>query len=369
MAGIAKHQRTEELHPANEANPHEKYLCPHCDAPASHVRSHIRDTPSGDSTRVKAHFRFYDCEHGMQTERSASADNSSGGGSGESPLHDRRKVQAMNVLLDKFETERYATEFYIGKKRCDAVVLLTDPHEKYGKGFVVEYQHKNEQKDIEATERHYASHNFTTLWLWEDQFTFSGLVPDVDLFGGRVFKPWPQVVPDCEEWSGTANRHRLRAMIGAGTTTRVDATLKRSFVLMSEQEYWNQTGLPESNSTSAQEYLNELKSEYSEPLIKISFTQWLSEDFWRIAYFRGIARRSGLLERGHEKNPNRPPKPANPFDDIQCQNCGHYKPVSDASQVCEHCSTLYDLSWNVETGRVSSDSVKEHILSTQATDD
>jgi len=240
MAGIAKHQQTEELHPANEANSHEKYLCPHCDAPASHVRSHIRETPSGDSTRVSPHFRFYDCKHGMQTERSASAGNPSGGGSGESPLHRRRKVQAMNVLLDVFETERCETECYIGEKRCDAVVLLADPHEQYGKGFVVEYQHKNEQKDIEAVERHYASHNFTTLWLWEEQFTFSGLVPDVDLFGGRVFKPWPQVVPDCEEWSGTANRHRLRAMIGTGTTTRVDATLKMSFVLPTEREYWQQ---------------------------------------------------------------------------------------------------------------------------------
>jgi len=240
MGGIAKHQRTEELHPANEANSEEKYLCPYgCDAPVSHVRSYIRDTPSGDNARVSPHFRFYDCEHGMQTERSASAGKSSGGGSGESPLHRRRKVQAMNTLLDVFETERYTTECYIGEKRCDAMVLLSDPHEQYGKGFVVEYQHKNEQKDIEAVERHYASHNFTTLWLWEDQFTFSGLVPDVDLFGGRVFKPWPQVVPDCEEWSGTANRHRLRAMIGAGTTTRVDATLKRSFTLPTEREYWH----------------------------------------------------------------------------------------------------------------------------------
>lgn len=221
-------------------------------------------------------------------------------------------------------------------------------------------------------------------------------------------------------------RHRLRAAVGSGTTTHVDARLNKSLVLPTEREYWqqqpwtarfgfstyNQYCMDDMNcmasryqkevartsktsgsdaklppeyvdtlyyrnldwdtipdSTAADEYLDELKLEYSEPSINISFTQWLSEDFWLIAYLRGMARRSGLLQRGHEKNPSRPPKPANPFNDIQCQNCGHYKHVSEATKICEHCSTLYDLSWNVETGRVSSDLMKEHILSTQATDD
>jgi hypothetical protein len=101
-------------------------------------------------------------------------------------------------------------------------------------------------------------------------------------------------------------------------------------------------------------------------MLDISFSQWLADDFWRIAYFRGMAQRSGLLELGHDNEPHRPPKPANPFDDIQCQHCGHYKPVSDASKVCDECNTLYDLSWNVETGRVSTESLREHILPDQA---
>jgi hypothetical protein len=177
----------------------------------------------------------------METERNAPADYS-GGGSGESNLHARRKMQAMRALLDRFDHERYTTEEYIDGKRCDALVVLEDPHETYGNGFVVEYQYKNEQKDIEATERHYARNNLTTLWLWEDEFSFEGVVPDVDLFDGRVFTPWPQTVPTCDEWSGiSSSRYRLQAMIGKGTTTRVDATLRGSFVMPSEQEYWQKT--------------------------------------------------------------------------------------------------------------------------------
>jgi hypothetical protein len=149
-------------------------------------------------------------------------------------------MQAMRALLDRFDYERYTTEEHIDGKRCDALVVLEDPHETYGDGFVVEYQHKNEQKDIEATERHYARNNLTTLWLWEDEFSFEGVVPDVDLFDGRVFTPWPQTVPTCDEWSGTAKTHRLRAAIGDGTTTRVEANIRLSFVLPSEQEYWKE---------------------------------------------------------------------------------------------------------------------------------
>jgi hypothetical protein len=351
----------------------------------------------------------------MQTERDASA-NYSGGGSGESELHERRKVQAARALLDDYDGH-YKVETYVGSKRCDALVVLEEPHEPFGDGFVVEYQHKNEQKDIEATERHYARNNYTTVWLREEQFSFDGVVPEIDLFGWRVFWPWPQTVPTCDEWSGTAERYRLRAAIGTGTTTRVEASLKLGFVLPSEQEYWkdepwvsrfgfsayNQFRMNESNRM-ADEYLaavagteqnelsaklpaeyydesmyneywestpdrtlserltDELRAQCSSPEVDISITQWLHENFWRVAYLRGLAQRTGLLERGHDKNPLDPPKPANPFDDIQCRSCGHYRNVSTASECCSNCGTLYDLSWNVETGRVSADTVREHIL-------
>jgi|APHM01.1.fsa_nt_gi hypothetical protein len=244
MPAIAKHNQTDELHDVEVAKPREKYTCPHdCDGGAAYVRSHTRQK-NGDIERVNAHFRYYECEHGIQTEKqSASGTSDTGGSGGESPLHKRRKVQAKNALRRRFNVAHHTEEYYIGDKRCDAVVILEDPIETpdgFGKGFVVEYQHKNEQKDIESTERHYARHNFTTLWLWEENFTFEGAVPDVDLFGGRVFKPWPQTVPSCDEWTGTpANRYRLQCMIDNGSSTRVDATLKKSFTLPTEGEYWS----------------------------------------------------------------------------------------------------------------------------------
>jgi hypothetical protein len=230
-----------------------------------------------------------------------------------------------------------------------------------------------------------------------------------------------------EPVTNSGARHRLRAAVGPGTTTHVDARLNKSLILGTEREYWQQQPWPARfgfstynqfrmddmncmasryqkevartsetsgsdaklppeyvdtlyyrnldwdsipDSTTADEYLDELKSEYSEPSINISITQWLSEDFWRIAYFRGMSQRSGLLERGYEKSLRvavRPPKPANPFNDTQCQNCGHYKPASEATQVCENCSTPY--SWDAETNGFNSDSAKEHILSMQAADD
>jgi hypothetical protein len=167
----------------------------------------------------------------------------------------------------------------------------------------------------------------------------------------------------------TPKDHRLRAAVGNGTTTRVDATLKLSFILRSEQEYWRETAwssrfrcskynLSESEDGMAEVYINEVKSELQDPEIDISITQWLGPQFWQNAYRTGITGDYTTVE-----------KPSNPFSDIQCHVCGHFLHVTDASRKCEHCECLYDIRWNIETGRIDRSDVKEHISTDRASPD
>jgi hypothetical protein len=115
------------------------------------------------------------------------------------------------VAGQQFETANTETEKIIGDKQADAALEFPDGHEKWGRGLAIEYQHKNEGKDIEATEQRYAEHGYTTLWLWEDQYSFTSAIPEIDLFGGQVNRPWPgRAVPCPEKWEPTQYNHRTQ---------------------------------------------------------------------------------------------------------------------------------------------------------------
>ena len=216
MTSVAINTNTDELQFIEAADPEGDYACVECREPCEYVRSHTRDLSSGDTTRVKAYFRLSNCTCGSGTPGSSNGGGGGGGGGGETPLHERRKAEAMNEATDRFDIEFFDTEVYIGEKRADAVVEFANGHEDYGKGLVIEYQHKNEGKDIEATEQHFAQHEYTTVWLWEEQFTFGGNRPDIDLFGGRVYTPWPDAVPPESEWWQPSDvpKQTLRGLIG-----------------------------------------------------------------------------------------------------------------------------------------------------------
>jgi len=235
MAFTAEHADTGDIHNVAQADPDDDYLCLGCGNEVAYVRQHVRATPTGDNTTVASHFRC------------GCADGGRGGGGGggvhESRIHKRRKRDALQEAVNRFEAADFDTEAYVGKKRADALLTFDEPHEEYGKGLVIEYQHKNEGKDINATEQHFARREYTTVWLWEDQYTYDSAVPDIDLFGGRVYMPWPDAVPQVEAWPGRGHDAEKReewanAYDRRLTDASVPATVIFDWVMPTPREYW-----------------------------------------------------------------------------------------------------------------------------------
>jgi DNA-directed RNA polymerase subunit RPC12/RpoP len=237
MAFTAEHADTGDIHNVAQANPTDDYLCLDCANEVAHVRQHVRATPTGGNTTVASHFRC------------GCADGGGGGGGGggvhESRIHKRRKRDALQEAVNRFEAADFDTETYLGEKRADALLTFDEPHEQYGKGLVIEYQHKNEGKDINATEQHFARREYTTVWLWEDQYTYDSAVPDIDLFGGRVYTPWPDAVPKADAWPGRGHDAEKREQWANAydrglTDASVPATIVRDWCIPTQLEYWRQ---------------------------------------------------------------------------------------------------------------------------------
>jgi predicted RNA-binding Zn-ribbon protein involved in translation (DUF1610 family) len=227
MPTVAERTDDSELVMVVDADKSSGFACPDCGADVSHVVGHER---AGDW--YQQHFRYRTCGcYGKSPEDSAGG----GGGSGESTLHKRRKLEALNYATNKYESASHDTEVWIGEKRADAVLGFETPHEDYGLGFAIEYQHKNEDKDIERTETVYARHSYTTLWLWESEFDIDPRGrPEVRLFDGRVCRPFPKGLPEYAhefaESIGLGHLSQIRDGDRYPTDTSVPATLPLDWV-------------------------------------------------------------------------------------------------------------------------------------------
>lgn len=244
MPFIAKNRDTGDIVITDDADPLANFVCLDCDEAVAYVREHQRE---GVSETVSAFFRYDNCGH-LGTDPSESDRTQSGsGGTGESKIHKRRKWTALQVAINRFDHSQYSTEKQIGSKRADAVLEFDEPHKEYGRGLVIEYQHKNESKDIVETERHFAEYEYTTLWLWEDQYKSLDGIPEVDLFGGRVCTPWPYAVPKQSDWSGYSDfvtpqqaqfeNHKLQAL-----DTEIPAHLPKDWFTKTPREHWVSEG-------------------------------------------------------------------------------------------------------------------------------
>lgn len=192
MPSVAYHSDADALEFAARAKPEQQYVCPECNRKVAYVPTHKR----GESD-VRSFFRYDNCGHrGVLVDENTGGGSGGGGAGGESERHKRRKYDALQVALTLFPEADYALEEDIGDKRPDAKLVFDTPHPQYGKGLAIEYQHKNEGKDIEATQEYFAKREFTTVWLWDGQFDYSSSPPDIDFYGGEVYTPWPDAVPD-----------------------------------------------------------------------------------------------------------------------------------------------------------------------------
>jgi len=381
MPYVAKNLDDDELVIVEDSDPLANFCCPECGEGVAYVREHFHQNTDGT---VSAHFRYHSCGcAGVKKSESANRSESSrnSGGSGESNIHKHRKWTALQSALNDFEYSSYGLEQWIGDKRADAVLEFAEPHSDYGRGLVIEYQHKNEGKDIIETERHYARHEFTTLWVWEDQFDSFDGAPQVNLFDGRVCTPWPHAVPKKSEWSGTYDsvfgEHSLMQK------SSVPAKVPRHWYIPTDYEYWQEEKwskrfryndtyrheqmmleglictLPTSRRPTAtlpEPAADEIiyksgaweRQEVVEPPPRLVFSptlpyvmvdKWLPDD-----------------RKGDSFNVERP---LTPFDDVQCHNCEHYQYAPSAELRCPTCGILYDWKWNVKTGRIQSSSIPE----------
>lgn len=243
MPYIAENDDTSEIVIVEDADPLANFVCPDCYQPVAYVRAHSR----AGVGMVSAFFRYDNCSHaGITPSESTAGGPGSEGSCGESSIHKQRKWTALQAAIEKFDHSSYSTEKDIGSKRADAVLELQEPHKEYGRGFVIEYQHKNESKDIVATERHFAKFEYTTLWLWEDQFASLDGVPEVDLFEGRVCTPWPYAVPEVDDWFGLGHGELRKKWKNAHkndlTESAVPATICKDWVVPTPKEYWRDRG-------------------------------------------------------------------------------------------------------------------------------
>lgn len=110
----------------------------------------------------------------------------SGGGSGcsggEGDKHIKWKNFAAERLGEVFDgVQEVAVEKRLAAphtdkehRDADAIALFEDRDDQLGLGIAVEVQHKNRDKDIEATTRDYLKQDIAVAWLYEDDFTADG---------------------------------------------------------------------------------------------------------------------------------------------------------------------------------------------------
>lgn len=247
MPSVAYDADDKKLAFAARAGSSGNYVCPDCRVDVSYVSSHKR----GKDTQVRAFFRYYQCPHRGEGSVSEPKDGAGGpgGGGGEDDKHKKRKYDALNEALAVFPAAEYALEEPITNsetgetRRPDAKLVFATPDEKYGKGLVIEYQNKNESKDREAVQKFFAQEEYTTIWLWDGQFDYTGQSPDIDLMGGEVYTPWPDAVPKQSEWRdiGFARKQLKRweqaSELGV-KSVEVPATTVRKWFIPTQEQYW-----------------------------------------------------------------------------------------------------------------------------------
>lgn len=135
------------------------------------------------------------------------------GGGGESPTHKNYKSHAASALITFFgddveETtveECFEVQVDIPNTErdrvADALCTFKEPHDRFGKGVIIEVQHKNKGKDIRAVTEDYLSAGYSVYWTCSQnethytpiqyQFTQQDLADEAKTV-------WPDAVPIIE---------------------------------------------------------------------------------------------------------------------------------------------------------------------------
>lgn len=159
----------------HEAESTDLIVCPICDDTMSVVAEHRRR-----GSFVARHFRH-------QTNDECS---------GESIPHLRMKAIAFSKLVTNYPNADISIEEPVGSRRADVLVKFPEPRNPLGKGIAVEVQHRNNSKDLFATDQDYYNKGFSVLWLSEQHYS------EYDVAIDHVQPVWPKALPQLRGYDG-----------------------------------------------------------------------------------------------------------------------------------------------------------------------
>jgi hypothetical protein len=162
-----------------DVSPDETVLCPLCEGEMG-----VRESHRNRGKFIARHF-FH---------------RSSADCGGESDIHKRMKTIAAVKLGQIFESATITAEQQIGDRFADVCAEFATPLKPFGKGLVVEAQHKHKEKNIGAVTHEYLEEGYSVYWAYQSDFDGH----DMEFTEKRVRRVWPDAVPLTEGVEGYA---------------------------------------------------------------------------------------------------------------------------------------------------------------------
>jgi len=371
--------------------------CTGCERPMHVVKSHERQTRSF----VSRHFR-----HNREDGHGGGGGGGGGGSCGESDEHIRLKSIAASKLKHIFEDNCWKCELEYSidrtisdaeRRQADALLLFDDPDDQLGQGVAIEVQYKNESKDTRAVERDYLENNISTVWVTPDDFGEHDMrLNEADIRDRARRTVWPNHVPDRRTWwipehspdhlrweNNGVDRFQIgRLDVISDRYSRevsVPATFGRP--ILDEHRYYTsdwselfsdyaadhfraQTAIPRTAAsekpTAKLPKTTGDKIKYESDGWEIHTTQRVTTDDPKFV-FGAVLPPEYIQKQPMAAVEETPEPPKTPHDDVQCHNCGKYRYAITAPLLCENCGTPYNWRWNIDSGRISDDSVPESV--------
>jgi hypothetical protein len=110
---------------------------------------------------------------------------------GESVAHYMMKSIAAEELENIFPNAEVELEVEVGDRIADVRAKFEIPMKPYGKGIIVEAQHKNEGKDIAQVGREYFDMEYSVYWAYLSDFEDEKM----EWTDKRLWKLWPEALP------------------------------------------------------------------------------------------------------------------------------------------------------------------------------
>jgi ssDNA-binding Zn-finger/Zn-ribbon topoisomerase 1 len=385
-----------EAKPPQSVPEHTDVSCPDCGEKMHVVKSHERQT----GTFVSRHFR-HSREHGT------GGGGAGGKSCGESDEHIKLKSIAASKLEHIFEDNCWKCELEYtlentttdaNHRQADAILLFDDTDDQLGQGVAVEVQYKNKDKNKRAVERDYIENNISTVWVTPDDFGDHDVRLNEADIRYRAERSAKRHITE----------HTSHPALPNGHPPKDHAEFKLHSVRVAREElegeqelqprkYHTPATFPEPVIDELRYRGNDWSALFADPpelhfrlqaaiptvdssievqatFLERMFDEHLyhSNEWHRSAISRTDTAETELvfgailpleyLDSQLMKPVKNAPQPPNtPHDDVQCHNCGKYRYAPNAPMKCQSCGTWYNWDWNIQTGRISHDSVPDSV--------